>query len=125
MKKVLLFIFTCNLLLQGAPAFEHLRSYTQKDGSHFKGSPKGDEYLHYIETNSGDIALFNKQSGNYEYAIVAKERGIKKLVPSGIAVSSTKDTKRHINPFGKIDPAELQEIYESAKSHFHGRIPMH
>ena len=126
MRKIILFLLTCSLLLQAAPAFERIKSYTQKDGSHFKGSPKGDEYLHYIQTQEGDIALFNRQSGNYEYAIVAKERGITKLIPSGVAVDTTsKSSKRHLNPFGKISQETLDEIYRSAKKHFHGRISMH
>jgi len=53
-------------LLFAAPAFERTRTFTQPDGSTFTGTLKGDEYLHWIETETGEIVAFNKTRGQYE-----------------------------------------------------------
>lgn len=60
-------------VLSAAPAYERTRSYTQPDGTSFKGTPKGDEYLNWIETENGDIVLYNKETKRYEQATVGEE----------------------------------------------------
>lgn len=66
-------------VLIAAPAYEHTRIYRQPDGSTFKGTPKGDEYLNWIEADNGDIVIYNKKTKQYEKASVGKEA----LQPSG------------------------------------------
>lgn len=55
-------------LLYGAPAFNSEQRFDQPDGTTFKGKQRGDEYLHWIESDSGDIILFNKKSRRFEHA---------------------------------------------------------
>lgn len=122
MKIILTLLLSFSLLLHAAPAFEHLKEYYQKDGTRFKGTPKGDEYLHYIETEDKQIALFNRESGYYEYAIIAKERGITKLVPSGIKVINAKSRKRGYNPLKSVTKEELHRVHQESKKRFHNTI---
>jgi len=47
-----------------------IRTFTQSDGSTFKGRLQGDASLHWIEAEDGSILLFNKKTANFEYAEV-------------------------------------------------------
>ncbi len=76
-----------------APAFSKMRTYTQNDGSSFEAIPKGDEYLNYIETKSGDILLYNPKTKNYAYATIKNDQ----LVPSGKAYRD--ETAKRSNAF--------------------------
>jgi hypothetical protein len=75
-------------VLYSAPAFKRTKVFTQKDGSTFEATPKGDEYLNYIETKNGDILLYNPKTKNYEFATIKDDS----LVPSG-KVYKKDDTK--------------------------------
>jgi len=79
MKKSVLLGIVMTGMLFAAPAFERVRIFTQPDGSAFAGTLRGDEYLHWIETASGDIVVFSKQNGRFERAAVGTEA----LLPSG------------------------------------------
>lgn len=67
MKQTLLIVFL-SALLSAAPAFERERTFSQPDGTTFKGKVKGDEYLNWVETENGDIVLFNAKSKRFEFA---------------------------------------------------------
>jgi len=69
-----------SILAFGAPAFSQPFTFKQSDGSTFIGKLKGDEYLHWVENEKGDVLLLNKKSRNFEYAIIKEGR----LSPSGI-----------------------------------------
>jgi len=71
MKAIVLLVCTA-LLLTAAPAFERERTFTQPDGSTFKGRAQGDEFLHWIETESGDIVLYNPAAERFEYARITE-----------------------------------------------------
>jgi hypothetical protein len=79
MKQFMAMTLLFSVLLQGAPAFKHERTFMQPDGSTFQGHIKGDEYLHWIETEDGRAVVFNPDTGRYETAVVTKEG----LTPSG------------------------------------------
>lgn len=72
MKPLLITLLSAAVLF-AAPAFERKRTFTQPDGSTFTGTLKGDEYLHWIETENGEILVYDKAAKQYEEAIVTPE----------------------------------------------------
>jgi len=114
-KFFILFSITLSLL-QAAPAFSKNRAFMQEDGQTFKAKVMGDEYLNYLETEDGEIVVFNKTSKNYDYAIIANENNQRLLAPSGFKVQSKKaNSKMRSNPFRKISKEELHELYIERK----------
>jgi hypothetical protein len=75
MKRVLWLsgLFIGAALLQAAPAWNGERSFKQPDGTTFKGKVRGDEYLHWIESDNGDIVIFNRKSRRYEKAEISTD----------------------------------------------------
>ncbi len=89
MQWLVLFIFTISTLWS-APALSIEQQFQQPDGTTFTGRQQGDEYLHWIETEDGEIVLYNKKGKRFEYATVKDD----KLVPSGESFKSgVKKTK--------------------------------
>ena len=68
--KFLLLIFLLLNSLQAAPAFDKMREFKQADGSTFIAKGQGNQHLNWIETKNGDILRYNKESKNYEYAVI-------------------------------------------------------
>ena len=68
--KVIFFLTCLFLLLQAAPAREASHTFVQSDASSFSAKQKGDEYLHWLESVEGDIIIYNRESGNYEYGVI-------------------------------------------------------
>jgi len=56
------------------------------DNSELVVAQFGDEDVQWLETPRGEIVLFNRRSGNYEYATIGEKNGKKFLKPSGIKV---------------------------------------
>ena len=101
--KSLLILLT--LLLFSIPcfcvsAFPGELTFTQNDGDQFKGNLKGDEWLNYVALPNDYVALYNKESKNYEYAIIEVSDGKSSLVTSGQKV----DERLHLD-----DPQELEK----------------
>ena len=67
-------------LAWSAPAFPGLQTFTQPDGTAFAGRAQGDEFLHWVETEKGEILLFSKERKRFEHARI--ESGA--LKPSGL-----------------------------------------
>ena len=82
------------------------KTFKQKDGSTFKGVISGKEFFTYIELDNGYIALFNKTTGQYEYAIVKNQ----KLQASGISVNTNPIPKE----IKKIPEELLEQLQEQA-----------
>ncbi len=85
-------------VLSAAPAFERSRTMIQNDGSSFQAKMKGDEYLHWIETAEGVILIYNKESENYEHALIRNDT----LAPSGKAFRAASKNRM-------LQSASLQE----------------
>jgi len=81
-------------------AFPGELTFTQNDGDQFKGNLRGDEWLNYVSLPNDYVALYNKDSKNYEYALIQVKDGKSSLVTSGQKV----DEKLHLN-----DPKELEK----------------
>lgn len=86
-------------MLHAAPAFQHSRVFQQPDGSRFAGTVKGDEYLNWIESESGDVVVFNKAAHRYEAAAVGKDA----LHPSGklYRIDTAKSQEAALSPSKK------------------------
>ena len=114
MKIVSLLLLTL-LTLYAAPAFGGKRLLKQSDGSSFYGYIKGDEYLHFVQTEDGEILIFNPKTKNFDYAIIANNR----LIPSG-----TPYTKEEANlgikrsGLKKITQKELETLRKAAMKRF-------
>lgn len=85
MKKIILSIgmlFCLACSLYAIPASPIPFVYTQSDGSKLTLYNKGDEYLHWVETQNDEVVV--KVNNDYEYAMIVDN----KIVASGIKVSS-------------------------------------
>lgn len=69
--KYLFLLFTLLLTtLFAAPAFNQTKKFYNEDGTSFYGTPAGDHHLNWIETQDGEVVVYNPQSKNFEYAII-------------------------------------------------------
>jgi len=111
----LIFIFILyihNLL--AVSAFPGELSFTQKDGSSFKGHLVGDEWLNYVSLENNYVAIFNKENNNYEYAIIEVKDGKSHLVSSGIKVedalhlNAPEELAKTISPLNRQSLSDLE-----------------
>jgi len=84
MKVPIVSLFLTSVLF-AVPAVDTEVNFTQANGSSFKASLQGDEYLHWVQTKDGYISQYNPQTKNYEYMLL-NERD--ELVFSSVQVSS-------------------------------------
>ena len=94
-------------LLHAAPAFQHPRVFQQPDGSRFTGTLKGDEYLNWIESQHGDIVVFDKATHRYEAATVGKDA----LHPSGKLYRIDTAKKRKSAPRALSNQTALKTLW--------------
>ena len=84
----ILIMVTLSISVFGAPAFSGVREFKQADGTTFRAHLGGDEHLNWIESETGDILVYNKISRNFEYATIEnnelKASGIKYIKPSSL-----------------------------------------
>ncbi len=85
------------------PAAPGVRTFTQPDGSTFRGQLRGDEFFNWVETQEARIAVKNRTSGYFEFAVIREESGRNRLAPSGIRVASP-------NPQGRQAASSLPAI---------------
>jgi len=71
--KVVILITLFLSALYAAPAREMSYQLMQESGDKFSAKQRGDEHLHWIETENSDILIYNKKSGNYDYAVIEGE----------------------------------------------------
>ena len=106
MKYILLFI-TFTSLIHAAPARGGDRLYTQENGVVFSGQARGDEHLHWIESQDGEILKYNPTSKNYEMAEIKND----KLAPSGVKYKANIKKARSIN-LNKLQKEDLYELWQ-------------
>jgi hypothetical protein len=110
MKLFFLLLASVSLLLS-APAFHAKKSFELEDGTYFEGYLKGDEHLNWIESDSGEILLFNTKSHRYEYAKIKDDA----LIPSGIAKSSTPKSQAILPHISKEELYQLWEFRRNSE----------
>lgn len=111
--KWLLIFFIFGSLLHAAPAFSGKQQFKQPDGTAFYGKQRGDEYLHWIETENGDILLYNKKSRQFEYAVINSND---EMIPSGEAIRSSNDGKRSATLSPRIKKEALHRLWREKRS---------
>ena len=92
-----------SLSVWAVPAAPGVRTFTQPDGSTFEGHLRGDEFFNWVETRESRVAVKNRTSGFFEFAVIREENGRNRLAPSGIRVASP-------NPQGRQTASNLPSI---------------
>jgi len=90
------------LPLLGAPAFQGKRTFAQPDGSLITYKNRGDEHLHWSESEDGEVIIYNEMTKQFEYAEIKDEM----LQPSG---------KR----YKKVDSSSKRSRSDMANKHLH------
>ena len=119
MKKFIISIFILGTLLEAAPAFQAKRTFTQPDGTVVEYRNKGDEHLHWKETKSGDILLYNNQSDQLEYAKI-KDGNLK---PSGSSYHKSNKMKR--SAVRHLSKKDLESLYTLKRKKHSKRMQKH
>jgi len=101
-----LLIVLVTLTLQATSTLSTLRTFTQSDGTTFKGRLQGDAFMHWIEAKDTSILLFNKKTGNFEYAIIKDGD----LTLSGNIYNTNNVRSLHLNTLSKDNLKELWKI---------------
>jgi len=117
MKTMILLFMSC-VLLFGAPAFDALREFTNADGTTFMAKAQGNQHLHWIQTQDGDILKYNEETKNFDYAQIKENR----LMPSGIKYEKSPLNKAAaLQKIDKLDTAELSKLWSERQKAAHER----
>jgi len=95
MKKIILTVLLTTMAF-ASMAFQGDIEFEQKDGSTFTGNLNGDEWFSWIEDRVGNTIQYNRQSENYEYAVLEDVNGSVELVPSGAKVPDDSEASNSI-----------------------------
>ena len=100
-----------------APAFSGKRTFVQPDGTEVNYRLKGDEYLHWIETQQGDILLYNEAKNRFEYAEI-KDGNLRQ---SGVLFAPKHHQKRASkkNTFHSVSKEELTSLQQQKRQRRH------
>ncbi len=103
--KLLITFALLSQLIFAAPAFQGQRTFTQPDGSIITYRMQGDEYLHWLESENGEILLYSEKNRRLESATL-KDNSLK---ASGIAYNK----KSH--PAQNISKEELLKLHDERR----------
>ena len=107
MLKFLLLFLLLIANMFAAPAFHGEQSFKQSDGTSFLGTLRGDEYLNWIQSDNGDVVLYNKKSKQYEYAIIKNDN----LEASGYKFNPQQSLKKSPVLLLKVEKKSLIELH--------------
>ena len=107
--RYLIAMIVSTLTLFATMAFNGDITFKNGDNSTFNGKLIGDPLFHYVKTTNGDVAIFNKNSGNFEYANFDNSGSQPKLVPSTVKVGN-------LGPHDNITGVQLQQVLQAAHS---------
>ena len=117
MKNLLLLTLTSALLF-GAPAYDAMREFTNADGTTFMAKGQGNQHLHWIQTQDGEILKYNKETKNFEYAEIKRDR----LLPSGVKYENNPLKKAAaMQKVKRVDNAELSGLANKRQKAAHER----
>lgn len=116
--KTLLLIFITYSLLHGAPAFHKMRTFTNSDGTTFQARALGNQHLHWIQTQDGEILKYNQESKNFEYATIKDDS----LKPSGTAYQKSNSKRaRSLGHVNKILESDIYRLWVKKQTLHHKR----
>jgi len=106
MKFMLIIVFLGQLLL-AAPAFQGKRTFTQPNGEVITYRLQGDQYLHWMEKDNGEVILYSEENRQMESAVIQDGQ----LKSSGHVVSNRQHTRQASAQQKKISHKDLETIY--------------
>jgi len=110
--RLFLALILLNLAAFAAPAYSGSRQYTQPDGSVVHYTMKGDEHMHWLESDDGEILLHNEKGACLEYATIKdgnlKTSGHLYTKKSHLNRAAAQDQTR----IKKVTHKELQSLYQ-------------
>ena len=68
--RLALLLFSALVPLFATATFTKARTFYQSDGTPLHVRLTGDAFMHYYIADDGAVLLFNKRSGNFEYAVI-------------------------------------------------------
>jgi len=111
MKKIIILLMSFWISSYAIPAYKGKISFKQSDGTTFSGYLKGDEWFSWVEDTSQQVVKYNRQSKDYEYALVQEVEGELDLLPSGIKVGAMLARSLLVN----VDKSQLYIIWKRKK----------
>jgi len=131
MNNILKFILFLALILSNlnaAPARGGLLTFTQPDGTTFKGYLKGDAAFHWIESNS-KVVMYNSNDKNYYYGILntdgklvlSKERPDNKIVNKNKNAISFNSQNIQVDTLDKKTRRALSKLQYQSRQGSHPR----
>jgi hypothetical protein len=112
--RYLLIITLLHTLLFCAPALNQQRKFYNSNGTSFLGKAQGNQYLNWIETQEGNIVVFNQQTKNFEYAIIKNDM----LVPNDIQYSKSR-TKEDRNISNRYLLPDIYTLWRKKQANNH------
>ncbi|WP_028885321.1 hypothetical protein [Teredinibacter turnerae] len=89
---VFIITFAVTGAASAAPPAQPSQVFNQSNGDQVHLQRMKADGLQWFVTHRGDVVVFNKQSGNYEYARVMADGDQFKLLPSGIKVGEKNES---------------------------------
>ena len=115
--KLLLTLTLLTQLLIAAPAFQGKRTFTQPDGTVITYQNRGDEYLHYSESDDGEILLYNTKTKQMEHVTIQNNA----LKPNGEAYTKnpTQKASSRTKKQARVDKKSLKALHDLRKNERH------
>jgi len=115
--KLLLTLTLLAQLLIAAPAFQGKRTFTQPDGTVITYQNRGDEYLHYSESDDGEILLYNAKTQQMEHVKIQDNA----LQPNGEAYTKNPSQKAsaRTKQSSNVDKKSLKALHDLRKKQRH------
>ncbi len=114
--RLFLTLVLLNIITFAAPAYSGTRQYTQPDGTVVHYTMQGDEHLHWLESDDGEILLHNEKGACLEYATIKdgdlKTSGQLYTKRSHLNRAAVQDKTR----IKKVTQKELQALYQYKRS---------
>lgn len=115
--KILILIALFSQLLLAAPAFQGKRTFTQPNGDTVTYRLQGDEYLHWMERDDGEIMLYSKKNKRMESATIKNGQ----LKASGHAVSTLQRSMSKDANIPKVSREELLQLQQEKRIKRHSK----
>ncbi len=116
--KLLLIITFLGQLLFAAPAYQGKRTFTQPNGEVITYHLQGDQYLHWMEKDDGEIMVYNQQKKQMESAVIQNGE----LKSSGRAVSTLQRSTKASSQQTKISRKDLEALYKLQREEYSNRL---
>ena len=122
--KILMILVTLYGMASASPARGGVLTFSQPDGTTFKGLLKGDSSFHWIESNS-HVVIYNPKDQFYYYAKITKNNRFEltqtKAGSSRVRNAPARSDVKHEHSVSKENEASLYKMSQMAKEGNHPR----